>query len=146
MTLIRYNPNRLVSRVNRDFDSIFDSFLNFPWHRSVNGDFTPRIDVVEDKEKMELRAELPGMEKDAIKVTFENGVLTISGEKRSKEEKKDANYVWSEISCGSFTRSMTLPDYVDAEKIEADYNNGILTLTMPKVEKAKPKEIEVKIK
>ena len=146
MTLIRYNPSRLVSRVNRDFESIFDSFLNFPWHRSVNGDFTPRIDVIEDKDKMELRAELPGMEKDAIKVLFEDGVLTISGEKKVQKEEKDTNCVWSEISCGSFTRSMTLPDYVDHEKIEADYRDGVLTLTMPKTEKAKPKEIEVKIK
>ena len=138
MTVVRYNPNRLVSRINRDFESIFDSFFNFPWHRSVNGDFVPRIDITEDKEQMVLKAELPGMEKDAIKAMVEDGVLTISGEKKTKKEEESANCIWSEITSGSFSRSLTLPDYVDTSKIKADYKNGILVLTMPK-------EIEVKI-
>jgi len=145
MTIVRYNPNRLVKRINRDFESVFDSFFNFPWHRSVNGDFVPRIDISEDKDQMMLKAELPGMEKDAIKVVFEDGVLTISGEKSAKVESEDTTHVWSETSTGAFSRSLTLPDYVDAEKIKADYKNGILVLTLPKTEKAKPKEIEVKV-
>ncbi len=145
MTIVRYNPDRLVSRINKDFESVFDSFFNFPWHRSVNGDFVPRIDITEDKDQMVLRAELPGMEKDAIKVVVEDGVLTISGEKANKVESDDITQVWSEISIGSFSRSLTLPDYVEPDKIKADYKNGILILNLPKMEKAKPKEIEVKI-
>jgi len=145
MTIVRYNPNRLVSRINRDFESVFDSFFNFPWHRSVNGDFVPRIDITEDKDRMVLKAELPGMDKDAIKVVYEDGVLTISGEKAKKDEGEDVTHVWSETSTGAFSRSLTLPDYVEAKKIKADYRNGVLVLTLPKMEKAKPKEIEVKV-
>ena len=78
-------------------------------------------------------------------VAEEDGVLTISGVKKTKKEEESANCIWSEITSGSFSRSLTLPDYVDTSKIKADYKNGILVLTMPKTEKAKPKEIEVKI-
>jgi len=145
MTIVRYNPNRLVSRINRDFESVFDSFFNFPWHRSVNGDFVPRIDITEDKNQMVLKAELPGMNKEDIKVVFEDGVLTISGEKMNKVESEDTTQVWSEMCSGAFSRSLTLPDYVEPDKIKADYSNGLLVLTLPKAEKAKPKEIEVKV-
>ena len=145
MRLIRCNPNRMVSQINRDFEQVFNSFFGTLQHQPTQNEFVPRVEVIEDKEYLKLQAELPGMEKDAIKVMVEDGILTISGEKKSQKKEDGPDYVWSEISNGSFSRSFTLPDYIETEKIQADYKNGILVLNFPKMEKAKPKEIEIKI-
>jgi HSP20 family protein len=146
MRLVRYKPNRLAVNFGRDFESMFDSFFGNPWNsRAWVTEFSPRVDIAEDKDKLELRAELPGMDRDAIKVVVEDGVLTLSGEKKNHREEKNANYIVSEVCSGTFSRSFNLPDYIEAEKIKADYSNGVLTLEMPKTEKAKPKEIEVKV-
>ena len=145
MRFMRCNPNRMASRGNPDFEQILNSFFGTAWHQSTQTEFNPRVEVSEDKDNLKLQAELPGLEKDAIKVIVEDGVLTISGEKKSVKKEGDPDYVWSEISGGSFSRSFTLPDYIEAGKIQADYKNGILVLTFPKIEKVKPQEIEVKI-
>ena len=145
MRMIRCNPNRIVSRTNRDIEQVFNAFFGNHWHQPTQEQFVPRVEVTEDKEQLKLQAEMPGLEKDAIKVMVEDGVLTISGEKKSEKKENGPDYVWSEISDGSFSRSFTLPDYVESDKIQADYKNGVLVLSLPKMEKAKPKEIEVKI-
>ncbi len=145
MRMIRCNPNRMVRRTNRDFEQIFNSMFGNHWQQPTQGEFNPRVEVTEDKDQLKLQAELPGLEKDAIKVMVEDGILTIAGEKKAQKKEDGPDYLWSEFSSGSFSRSFTLPDYVEAEKIQADYKNGILVLTIPKMEKAKPKEIEVKI-
>ena len=146
MTLVRYNPSRMAV-MNRDFDSIFDSLFNFPSVRSSNSwAFVPKVDIFEDKENMTVLVEVPGMEKDDVKVQIEDGILTISGERKSFSESKESSYVRSELCAGSFSRSFTLPDNVDQEKITADYKNGMLTVLLPKMEKSKPKEIKVAVK
>jgi len=146
MRLVRYNPNRAAERISRDFEGLFDSFFGVPSVRvSGKGDFSPRVDIVENEDNMTVVAEVPGMKKDAIKVLVEDGVLTISGERHvDKEEKKD-NRILSEVSHGSFSRSFTLPDYLDTEHIKADYKDGMLSVVLPKQEKARPKEIKVEI-
>jgi len=148
MTLVRYNPNRVLAEMSRDWDNIVDSFFNFPSVRSSNSwAFVPRVDIAEEKDQMRVVAEIPGMEKDDIKVYLENGVLTISGERKPiMERTEDTNYVRCELSSGSFSRSFTLPDHVDTEKITADYKNGLLTIVLPKTEQSKPKEIKVAVK
>ncbi len=145
MRMIRCNPNRMVNRTNHDFEQFFNSFFGVPSNQPVQNEFMPRVEVTEDKDQLKLQAELPGLEKEAIKVMVEDGILTITGEKKSQKKEDGPDYLWSEFSSGSFSRSFTLPDYVEAEKIQADYKNGILVLTIPKMEKAKPKEIEVNI-
>lgn len=145
MRFTRCNPNRMVTRANQDFEQIFNSFFGNAWRQPGQSDFLPRVEITEDKDQLRLKAEMPGMEKDAIKVLIEDGVLTISGERKAERKEDDPDYLWSEISNGSFSRSFTLPDYVEADKIDADYKNGILILSLPKAEKSKPKEIEVKI-
>lgn len=147
MSLVKYNPNRWLGRAGREFDSIFDSFFNTPTLRSEGGcDFMPRVDIVEDKKSVKLEVELPGMDKDQIKVVVEDGVLTINGERKFEEEKKESNYLRSERYYGSFSRSFTLPDNVDSDKISADYKNGVLNVVLTKHEKALPKEIKVDVK
>ena len=108
------------------------------------GDWMPQVDISETKEAFIVKAELPGVEKEDVNVNFENSVLTIRGEKKIETEDKKRHRV--ECAYGSFIRSFTLPQTIKADKIEAVYKNGILNLTIPKAEEAKPKQIEVKIK
>jgi len=105
---------------------------------------SPAMDVVETDNEVVVKAELPGLKAEDIKVSVENGALTISGEKRQEREQKDRNYPLVERRFGSFYRSVMLPSGADADKVDARYHDGVLTLTMPKSEQAKPKKIEIK--
>jgi HSP20 family protein len=126
-----------------------DNFLDTEvrsWPERAVESWAPRVDIVEDKSAYRLHADLPGMTKDDIKVAVENGVLTVSGERKAeKREKKDGNYEYFERTYGSFSRSFNLPEHVDANAIKASYTNGVLELELPKTEKALPKQIEVKV-
>lgn len=108
------------------------------------GDWMPVADIDETKDNFVVKVELPGVDKEDVRVNIENGVLTIRGEKQVETEDKKRHRV--ECSYGSFIRSFTLPQSVKADEIEAEYKNGILNLTIPKSEEAKPKQIDVKIK
>jgi HSP20 family protein len=146
MKLVRWNPNRTATSVSKDFDSMINSLFksSFDWDTD-RCCFTPRVDIVENDDNVTLMAEVPGMEKGEIKVSVEDDVLTISGEKKATSKEEKENYIRAEMYRGSFSRSFTLPDYVDSEKIKADYKNGILKVNLPKTEKAKPKEISVEV-
>lgn len=108
------------------------------------GDWMPLIDIDETQDAFAVKAELPGVDKEDVSVDIDNGVLTIRGEKKVETEDKKRHRV--ECAYGSFVRSFTLPQSVDTERVEAEYKNGVLNLTIPKSEAAKPKQIEVKIK
>jgi len=108
------------------------------------GDWMPVVDIEETEEAFAIKAELPGVEKDDVSINIDKGVLTIKGEKKTETEDKKRHRV--ECSYGSFVRSFTLPQSIKVDEVQAEYNNGILNLTIPKSEEAKPKEIEVKIK
>lgn len=105
---------------------------------------SPAMDILETDNEVVVKAELPGLKAEDIKVSVENGALTISGEKRQEREQKDRNYHLVQRRFGSFYRSVMLPSGVDADKVDARYHDGVLTLTMPKSEQAKPKKIEIK--
>ena len=106
-----------------------------------DGGWMPVVDIEEAEGTFIVHAELPGVEKDDVQVSIENGVLTIKGEKKTRSE--DTKHHRVECVYGSFMRSFTLPQDADMEKVEAAYKNGILSLTIPKQEHAKPKQIEV---
>jgi len=110
------------------------------------GDWAPAVDITEDKEAYLIKAELPGVERDDVKVQVNDGVLTLQGERRSEKEEKDKKMHRIERFYGNFTRSFSLPDNVDEEHIHAEYKDGVLTLRLPKSEKAKPRAIDVKVK
>ncbi len=134
------------NRVAREIDSFFNDFLSYPkvW---ANGeaDFVPRVDIIENDEHVKMHFEVPGLNKDDIKVGIKDKVLSVSGERKVETEEKNESYVRSEIRTGAFCRSFTLPDTIDPDKIKADYKNGILELTLNKREEVKPKEIEIKV-
>jgi len=122
------------------------AFFRTPEAGFVSSTQFPAVDIDETDDKLSIIAELPGMKRDDIQVVVHEGVLTISGER--KEEKKEAGdgYTRREISRGVFKRAFTLPKTVDVDKIAANYEDGLLKIEFPKIEAAKPKRIEVKVK
>ncbi len=125
-------------------DDLFDSFFR-GLERPFNGHrLWPVIDVAEQEGSITVRAEVPGCKADDIDISVHGNVLTISGEKKLQEEKKEKGYYHMESSYGSFRRDLTLPDDVDPDKVEATYKDGVLSINLPKTEKAKA--IKVKIK
>jgi HSP20 family protein len=107
--------------------------------------WNPAVDLYEDKDNVFVKAELPGMKKEAIDVSLHDGVLTISGERKGESKGENAEEHRSERFEGRFSRSLALPSEVQADKVEAQYKDGILHITLPKAEAAKRKQIEVKI-
>ena len=143
MTLARWDPFReldlLQERINRLFDEA--------WLRPARREraFVPAVDIYEDENEIVVKCELPDMNEKDIEVKIENNVLTIKGEKKLERVEKKENYHLIESSYGSFSRSFTLPSNVDADKATAKYEKGVLKITLPKKEEAKPKQIEVKV-
>jgi HSP20 family protein len=108
-------------------------------------EWAPAVDITEDDKEYLVKAELPDLKKEDVKVTVENGELTISGERKFEKEEKNKKYHRIERSYGSFVRSFTLPEAASGDKVSADFKDGLLTVHLPKDEKAKPKSIDVKV-
>lgn len=129
-----------------DFDDMFDDFWR-PVRRESSGAFAPAIDVSEKDDAYHIHADLPGVNKDDLDITFQDGVLTINAEtSQEKKKEKEGRVIRQERRYGKFVRSMRLGDTVDADKIKADYKDGVLELVVPKAEKVKPRKIDVKVK
>ncbi len=108
-------------------------------------EWSPSVDIVEDDKEWLVKADLPEVKKEDVKVSVENGVLTITGERKFEKEEKDKKYHRIERSYGTFLRSFTLPDGADGTKVNAEFKDGVLKVHLPKSEKAKPKAVEVKV-
>ncbi|HTQ50113.1 MAG TPA: Hsp20/alpha crystallin family protein [Candidatus Acidoferrales bacterium] len=108
-------------------------------------EWTPSVDIAEDDKEWVIKADLPEVKKEDVKVTVENGVLRITGERKLEKEEKGRKYHRVEWSYGSFLRSFVLPDGADGSKVNADFKDGVLKVRLPKNEKARPKAIEVKV-
>ena len=138
--LVKWNPVSALLNHGSHLDDFFNT--DFPVH---SRGFDPVIDVKENEKNFLITAELPGLSKDDFKLTVEDNSLTLEGEKKVAKEEKSDNPYRTERSYGAFKRVFRLTDSVDSKKIAADYTNGILSITVPKTEKAKPKQIEVKV-
>jgi HSP20 family protein len=150
MAIVRWRPLRDIVSIQDEMNQLFDDFFGRTPKRwsafgPEEGLWTPNVDVSETKDEIVVTAEMPGLKKEDIKLSVQDNVITLSGEKKSEEEKKDANFYRLERSFGSFCRSFTLPTPVEAEKIKASFKDGILKVTLPKSEKVKPKEIPINI-
>lgn len=108
-------------------------------------DWAPAVDVIETEAEFQIRAELPGVEKSGVKLSVEDRILMISGRREQEKEERGKRYHKVERAYGSFARSFTLPDTVDDQKVTAEFKNGVLTVRLPKSEKARPKSIEVTV-
>ncbi|MBN1686539.1 MAG: Hsp20/alpha crystallin family protein [Spirochaetales bacterium] len=138
-SLVRYNP--LAVDVLGDFDKIFDSFFN---DSSLRRTSSPVVDIRENEDSYVLEAELPGLTDKDIEVKVEDNLLTISSKKEDEKEEKREGYILKERHNHFFTRSFVLPKDVDRESIDANFKDGLLSLTLNKAPEAKPKMIEVK--
>ena len=141
--LTRWDPWRDLQRFQEEMGRTFDDRLLARGGESMG--WAPKVDIYEDEEGVDLRFELAGVEPKDVDIRFENGVLTLRGDRKLEKEEKKDNYHRVELSYGTFTRSFSLPGTVDAEKIRAESKNGVLTVHLPKKPEAKPKAIQVKV-
>lgn len=128
-----------------DLDDVFDDFWR-PVRRDNGGAFAPAMDVSETENEYHVRADLPGVKKDDLDISIQDGMLTINAEtKEEKKEEKEGRVIRQERRYGKFVRSMRLGDAVDVDNIKASYKDGVLDLVLPKTEKVKPKKISVNL-
>lgn len=141
MKLTQYTrPRNLLS--NKRFSEIMDEFFNEAIHNG-NSSFVPGIDISETEDQFLITAEIPGIEKENIDITLNNGRLTISGERSFSEEEEDKKFHRVETKFGSFRRAFHLPENIDEDSIDASYNNGLLDISINKIEANKNKKIEI---
>ncbi len=144
MTLVKFEPFKEFETLSDRMLRIFDDFPTFPF--SLNEGFSPRIDISEEGDRILIDAEIPGVKKDDLKITLQDNILTIQGEKKKEEKKKDRNYFRTERVYGTFKRSFTLPVEVNTDKIDAKFRDGMLHIELKKLEPKKTKEKLIELK
>ena len=144
--LIRWEPAREMMTLREAMDRLFDDAFTRPLSIAGNGWSVPAVDMYQTDNEVVVKAALPGMKADDVQLNVTGEVLTIKGEIKQKDELKEKAYHLREQRWGSFERSVILPTEVVADKAKADFENGILTITLPKAEEAKPKSISIKAK
>ena len=143
MALIKWRPWAEIETLKREMDRMWERFFGESPIQEVGAEWIPPLNVAETKDEIIVTAELPGVDPSNVEVTVANGILTIKGEK--KHERKDEKYHLIERSYGAFTRSIRLPVDFDENNVKAIYKDGVLKIVLPKVEKAKEKEIKIQI-
>ena len=147
MAITRWRPFRDVVSVQDEMSRLLDDIFGqrparVQW---TDGAWNPSVDVTEDEDSVVVKAEMPGLNKDDVKISVHDSILTLKGEKKQEKEEKEADYHRIERSYGSFCRSFQLPTTVRTDKIKANYKDGVLSITLPKTEEVKPKEIPISI-
>ena len=145
-SMIRWNANPSYVAAREPFFKLIDTLFadqGTGQEEIASRGWTPAVDVQETPEAYKLHAELPGLTKEDIQITLENNVLRLSGERKFERDVKKESFHRIERTYGAFARSFTLPTQVDSEKVQAVFENGVLSLTIPKVEKAKPRQISI---
>lgn len=147
-TLTTFNPFRQLEEAQNRLSSFFGGFpIRFPTNGTTfkMPDWSPLVDITEDEQEYLFKADLPEMKKDDVKVTVENGILSISGERKTEKEEKKRRFHRLERFFGSFERKFIVPEDADTTKIMAEFHNGVLQVRLPKIPAAKVKPIEVKV-
>ena len=145
MSLVRWNPMRQMLTFENEMGRIFQDLANRTADTEAQVVWAPRVDVEEGQESYVVKAELPGIRLEDIKITIADNQLVIRGERRREVEKTDTTYHRVERTYGSFERAFTLTKAVDADKIQAMYRDGVLEVRVPKAEEAKAREIQIKV-
>ena len=149
MALVRWDSSRELSSLQAEMNRLFQSFFDTPASGGNGGNggtlrrWHPAMDLVETEDHFVLRADLPGVAEDDVKVELEDNVLTISGDRRTEQEVKNGGFYRLERATGVFARSLTLPDGVDADGVQASFDKGVLEVRIPKPEERKPRKISI---
>jgi HSP20 family protein len=151
MALVRWEPMRELNTLQSEMNRLFNSFFDEGENGGENGKgrsqarrrWAPAVDLFEREDSLVLKADLPGLGEDDVRIELRDNVLTISGERRADFEDKQNGYYRVERSFGSFSRSLTLPEGVDADRIQASFDKGVLEVTIPKPEEREPRRIEI---
>ena len=148
MTIVRWEPLRelssLQNEMNRLFNTVFDAPAT-PGNGGTMRRWVPAMDLLETADHFVLRADLPGMTQDDVKIELEDSTLTVSGERKSEHEDKQEGYYRVERAFGSFSRSLTLPKGINADAVTASFDNGVLEIRVPKPEERKPRRISIAV-
>ena len=147
MAIVPWKPLDELTTMRRDLDSLWDRFFpEAPFHeRFTTHEWMPSIDLTETKDKLLVKAELPGLEAKDVELSIIGDILTIKGEKKEETEEKDEHHFFVERHWGSFERKVKLPALVKTDAIDAKFDKGVLTVKLPKTEEAKKKEIKIDI-
>jgi len=143
MALIRWDPFRDIMTLRDKMNRLFDDTVKGEEKDMFGSTWAPSVDIYETENELVLNAEIPGINQEDIEVKIEDNTLTLRGERKFEEETKEENYHRIERSYGSFFRSFSLPHYIDQEKINAEHDNGVLRIHMPKKPELKPRSIRV---
>ena len=138
MTLLRFEPVRDFDHLSNRFKRIFDEFPGFNYNYDET--FSPKIDISENEKSVSINAEVPGVPKENLKITLQDNIITIEGEKKKVSEEKSENYYREERNYGKFKRSFTLPVEVDSDNVEANFKDGVLSINLNKLEQKEEKE------
>jgi HSP20 family protein len=149
MSIVQWDPFRELEEMSNRLNRVFGRSLPARAEGDKNAmtmfDWAPSVDVAETAEEYLIKAELPEVKKEEVKVSVDNGVLRIEGERKHEKEEKGKKWHRVERSYGSFLRTFTVPDNADPSKVSAEFTNGVLNVHLPKSEKAKPKSVEIKV-
>ena len=147
MAIVRWEPFRDLVASQRDFDRLFREAFSpvFGEGELSTRTWAPPVDIYENGDNLVLKAELPGVDPKEVEIRVEDNTLYLKGERKFEKEVKEENYHRVERSYGAFTRTFSLPNTIDSDKVQAEYKDGVLTLTMPKKEEAKPKTIKINV-
>ena len=143
MALVRWEPMRELNTLQTEMNRLFNSFFDEGGRNGERRRWAPAVDLVEREDSLVLRADLPGLKEDDVQIEVRDNVLTVSGDRKADFEEKENGYYRVERAFGSFSRSLTLPEGVDAGKIAASFSNGVLEVTIPKPEERKPQRIQI---
>jgi len=143
MSLTQYDPLANLPASFRNFEDVVARMLNEP--RGARP-WSPSVDILETENELVLKADLPEVKLEDIEVRVENNTLTLKGERKFEKDEKAKGYHRMERAYGTFVRSFTVPTTVDAEKVGAEYKNGVLTVKLPKKEAAKPRQVKIEVK
>ena len=151
MALVRWDSSRELSSLQAEMNRLFQSFFDTPSTSSASGGngglrrWHPAMDLVETEDHFVLRADLPGVAESDVKVELEDNVLTVSGERRHEQEVKKGGYYRIERASGTFARTLTLPDGVNADAVEASFDKGVLEVRIPKPAERKPRRVAISV-
>ncbi len=149
MTLVRWNPFSELERIQREVNRLFDDTalrrMSPEGEEPIASAWIPPVDIAEDKDRITVSVDLPGLDRDDVKVAIEDNRLTISGERKFEKKSEDREWSRVERAYGAFTRTFTLPNIIDTDHVEATMDRGVLTVVLPKREEAKPKQIDVRV-